>query len=69
MCSTSKPETDNKSEISSADASVGKMDFNQSMEIFMMLREDKDLAFALLHHLSTHFLETNIEIKTRHKNE
>jgi hypothetical protein len=39
------------------------------MEIFMMLREDKDLAFALLHHLSTRFLETHIKIKTRHKNE
>jgi len=38
------------------------------MEIFMMLREDKDLAFALLHHLSTRFLETHIKIKTRHKN-
>ena len=69
MCSTSKPETDNKSEISSAVASVGKMDFNQSMEIFMMPCEDKDLAFALLHHLSTRFLETHIKIKTRHKNE
>jgi hypothetical protein len=35
----------------------------------MTLCEDKDLAFALLHHLSTRFLETQIEIKTRHKNE
>jgi hypothetical protein len=39
------------------------------MEIFMMPCEDKDLAFALLHHLSTRFLETHIKIKTRHKNE
>ena len=69
MCSTSKPETDNKSEISSAVAVVDKMDFNQSMEIFMTPCEDKDLAFALLHHLSTRFLKTHVEIKTRRKNE
>jgi len=68
MCSTSKPETDNKSEISLALASVGNKDFNQSMEIFMMLREDKDLAFALLHHLSTHFFKADVEIKTRDEN-
>jgi hypothetical protein len=39
------------------------------MEIFMTPCEDKDLAFALLHHLSTRFLETHVEIKTRRKNE
>jgi len=38
------------------------------MEIFMMLREDKDLAFALLHHLSTHFFKADVEIKTRDEN-
>jgi hypothetical protein len=68
-CSTSSPETDNKSDISWADASVGNSDFNHSMEIFMTQCEDKDLAFALLHHVSTRLLKANVKIKTATKHQ
>jgi hypothetical protein len=48
---------------------VGNNDFNQSMDMFMTPCEDKDLAFALLHHLPTCLFEFDVKVKAGRKNE